>query len=152
MTQHARAKATSRSGKTEPSASKFAGSSVVAVARHFGIDQSTLRRWVQSGCPTLVRGSCGPGCGSRFDLLAVKQWRGMARGQVGLTPDQVLQRLAAALLSALEENHLSLRAGISREAAAAALLVAWEQCCKSFGVTFRFDENPDAIRALMREL
>lgn len=128
------------------------GSSVTEAACYFAVDQSTIRRDIQRGCPVLCRGSRGPGRGARLDLREVAAWRGRASGQVGLTPDQVLQRLAAALLSALEENHLDVRADISREAAAAALLVVWQNCCETFGVTFRFDENPAAIRALMREL
>lgn len=143
---------TPRSGPPAPSASKFAGSSVVAVAQHFGVDAATIRRWIQAGCPTLVPGSRGPGRGARLDLHAVKQWRGRASGQAGMTSDEVVQRIAAALLSALEENHLHIRADISREAAAAALLVVWQNCCETFGVTFRFDEHPDPIRAIAREL
>lgn len=131
--------------------------SVREAARHFGIDPSTIRREIQRGCPVLCRGSRGPGRGARLDVNAVEQWRraqgrGRASGPTGLTPDEVLQRIAVVLLDSLNQAHVDVRAGISREAAAAALLVVWERCCESFGISFRFDGQPAPICALMRLL
>ena len=126
--------------------------SVREVASFFQVDPSTVRRDIQRGCPVLSRGSRGPGRGARLDLHDVKQWRGRASGQAGLTPDEIMQRIAAALLDSLTVAHVDVRAGISRADAAAVLLVVWEECCKSFGVTFRFDGHPDQIHAILREL
>lgn len=63
-----------------------------------------------------------------------------------------MQRIALALWQSLEKDHADIRVGISREEAAAALIVAWERCCKNFNVSFKFDQQPEPIRALMREL
>jgi hypothetical protein len=70
----------------------------------------------------------------------------------GPTPDEIMQRVAGALWDALETDHADIRAGISREDAAAAFLVVWERCCKNFEVSFKFDARPEPIRALAREL
>jgi phage terminase Nu1 subunit (DNA packaging protein) len=122
------------------------------VARHCRVDAATVRRWPEKGCPVVRRGRPGPGRGYLFDLEQVAKWRDQANGPVGLTPDEILQRVAGALWDALEKDHADIRAGITREDAAAAFLVAWERCCKNFAVSFKFDAHPEPIRALAREL
>lgn len=121
-------------------------------AHHFKVDPCTIRRDIQRGCPCIRKGRKGPGNGAILDLDAVATWRGRASGPPGLTAEEVVQRLAAALWESLGTDHADIRAGISREDAAAALLVVWARCCKNFGVSFKWDAQPEPIRALMREL
>lgn len=120
-------------------------------ARHFKINPATIRRWIAAGCPVIRSGRKGPGQSAILDFQAVEQWRGQS---VQAEPDvnETLQRIAQALHAALEEDHADIRAGISREDAAAVLIVAWERLCKTFGKNYRFDQQPDPIRALAREL
>lgn len=69
-----------------------------------------------------------------------------------MTVDEVMQKVATALLDCLEKDHVDVCAGVSREDAAAVLLVVFEGCCKGFNRRFAFDAQPEAIRALMRIL
>ena len=87
-----------------------------------------------------------------MDFKAVESWRGRTSGSAGLTADEVVQRIAAALWATLDREHVEIRAGIDREAAAAVLIIVWEQACTTFNVFLKFDAQPDPIRALMREL
>lgn len=128
------------------------GLPTVQAAQHLGIDAATLRKWRQQGCPVVKRGGKGPGNGALYDVHAVQVWRGKTVKFTDFTPDIILRQVAEALRLALTDDHADLRAGISREAAAAALLVAWERCCKTFGKTYPFDQQPDPIRALGRVL
>jgi hypothetical protein len=122
------------------------------VAKRFHVDPATVRRWPANGCPIIRRGRPGPGRGYLFDLEQVAKWRDRANAPPGLSVDDVLQRIALALWEAVEKDHADIRAGIMREDAAAAFLVVWERCCKHFNVNFKFDQQPDPIRALMRNL
>ena len=80
------------------------------------------------------------------------RWRGRTNAPAGLTPDEVMQKIATALLSCLEQDHVDIRAGIEKESAAAVLLVVFEGCCKGFNRRFAFDAQPAPIRTLMRIL
>jgi hypothetical protein len=126
--------------------------SIHDVAKYFGVDPCTVRRWILKGCPCVRRGSRGPGRGAVLDLIAVIAWRSRAIAPTGFTADEVVQRIAQALWDSLENDHADLRAGISREEMSAALLVAWERLTSTFGQTFKWDAQPEPIRALMREL
>jgi len=126
---------------------------VKEAAKHFGVDPATVRRWIDKHhCPCVRRGSRGPGHGARLDLAAVAAWRGRANGPAGLSAEDVLQRIAGALWEALEHDHADIRAGVSRDDIAAAFIVVFERCCTTFHVSFRWDQQPEPIRALMREL
>lgn len=126
------------------------GATVAQVAEQEQVDPATVRRWLEKGCPCIWRGRKGPGNGARLDLEQVARWRGRASGPAGPTPEAILQRVAGALLVSLELDHAGVRAGISRDDAAAVLLVVWERCCETFGVSFKFDAQPAPICALMR--
>jgi phage terminase Nu1 subunit (DNA packaging protein) len=126
--------------------------SVAEAARFFQVDQATVRRWICQGCPVVRKGRRGPGHGARLNLPVVAAWRGRANGPAGPTPEEILQRIAVALWECLESDRVDIRAGISREDAAAVLIMAFEACCKNFNVMFKFDQQPEPIRALMREL
>jgi hypothetical protein len=128
------------------------GVSVREAAKRFAVDPATVRRWLASGCPSIRSGRKGPGRGAVLDVAAVAAWRGRASGPAGLAVEEVLERIAAALWETVETDHVDIRAGVDRESAAAACLVVWERCCKNFGLSFKFDEEPESIRALMREL
>lgn len=126
--------------------------SVAQVAKHFGVDAATVRRWLQRGCPCLQQGRRGPGGGARLDLQQVRAWRGSSPVSPGLTCEEVLQRVASALGHAVFQENAGIRAGIDRAAAAAVCLVAFEQCCSEFQKSYPFDQYPPAIRALLRVL
>lgn len=125
---------------------------VTQAARTFQVDVATIRRWIVKGCPCVRRGSRGPGRGAVLDPEAMATWRGRASGPTGLSVDEVLQRIADTLWDTLDREHVDVRAGVDREAAAAVLIVVWEQACKNFAVPFKFDSQPASIRALVREL
>ena len=139
-----------------PPTSNTVGHSVLEAASYFDVDQSTIRRDIQRGCPVLRRGSRGPGRGARLELHAVAQWRGRARGQAGLTPEEALQRIAFVLWASLSQEHVDVRAGIQPDDAAAVLFVVWEQCCQSFAspaCVLRLRAAPPApIRALVARI
>lgn len=132
-------------------APNLVGHSVLETAKHCQVDAATIRRDIQRGCPVLRRGSKGPGRGAQLDPHAVEQWRNR-KSPAGLSHDEVVQRIADCLLDSLTEDLVHRRAEISKAAAAAVLLIVWERCCASFGVTFKFDPKPASICALMREL
>lgn len=69
-----------------------------------------------------------------------------------MMPEDILRLIAAAMLDSLENGQCDIRAGCSREDAAAVLLVAFESCTKSFNRTFAFDSQPEPIHALARIL
>lgn len=50
------------------------GLSVPQAARALGKSESTVRRWVRNGAPTITLGRDGRGCGSRVDLAALRRW------------------------------------------------------------------------------
>lgn len=125
---------------------------VAQAARHFSVDESTVRRWIANGCPCVRRGRRGPGLGALVDLQELAQWRGQSKVLAGLTVEDALQKIASALSSALMSEHADIRAGIDRAACAAVLTVVFEQCCREFGKTYRFDNLPVHIQATMREL
>ena len=133
-------------------ASNSIGHSVIAAAKHFGVDQVTIRRWLRDGCPHLRYGRRGPGNGALLDLQEVGRWLGRANTPVEQTREDIMSLLAAALLKALNEDHADIRAGVSRADATAVLLVAWEQISKTMGKSYAFDQQPAAIRTLMSEL
>jgi hypothetical protein len=133
-------------------AAKMKSGTVAQAAKAAKVDPSTVRRWIQRECPVLRRGSRGPGRGALLDLAAVAAWRGRASGPTGLTVEDALQQISTALWECLEKDHADIRAGISREDAAAMLIVAFESCCKIFGKTYPFDQQPTGICALMHVL
>lgn len=124
---------------------------VTETAQHFQVDPATVRRWIEAGCPCVRKGMPGPGRGAQLDLDAVRAWRGMGEA-IEPDPKQTLERIASALRQALIEDRADLRADVSREDAAAVLLVTWDRVCNTFGTRYAFDQQPDGIRALMREL
>jgi hypothetical protein len=63
-----------------------------------------------------------------------------------------MQTIATVLWEAVTREHLAIRVGITEEDAAAACVAIFEHCGKRFGMTYRFDEHPEGICALMRIL
>jgi len=127
--------------------------SVGETAKHIGQDAATVRRWIQAGCPVVRPGRRGPGNGAILDLQEVQKWLDARRGpRQEPNPDEILQRIAAVLWQGLNQDHVALRAGISRADAAACLVAVFDSCCESFGYRYQFNTLPEPIRALMREL
>lgn len=130
-------------------------SSVVSVrlaARHFSVDVATIRRWLVAGCPCVRPGNRGPGRGALVDLEQVALWRGNSSVVSEAPVEEIVQRIASALCGALTEGHADIRAGIDRASCAAVLVAAFDECCRTFGQTYRFDQLPAEIQTLMREL
>ncbi|TKB63203.1 MAG: hypothetical protein E8D47_13230 [Nitrospira sp.] len=125
---------------------------VAEAAEHFDVDKSTIRRWMVQGCPCMRRGRRGPGGGAELDLKAVQHWRGRTNAATGMTTDEVLPIVATVLWEVVVREHLDIRVGISKEDAAAACVAIFEACGKRFGKSYRFEEQPEPIRALMRLL
>ena len=118
------------------------------VARHENVDPSTVRRWPAKGCPVISLGGRGRGRATLFDPDEVRRWRGRATAPSGMTADEALKTIAVALLDCLENGHCDIRAGCSREDAAALLLMAFQACAKAFSRDFTLDSQPAAICAL----
>ena len=121
-------------------------------AKYFEVDQVTIRRWLKDNCPCIRRGRRGPGQGALLDLQQVAQWRGKTRTPEMQTPRDAMQTIAKALWQALDEDRADIRAGVSKDDAAAVLIVAWERIGKNMGQTYPFDQQPDAIQTLMSVL
>ncbi len=130
-------------------------SSIVSVheaSRHFGVDPATIRRWLVGGCPCVRPGHRGPGRGALVDLEQVALWRGNSSVVTEAPVEKILQCIASALCGALTDGHADIRAGIDRASCAAVLAAAFDECCRTFGKTYRFDQLPAPIRALLRFL
>ncbi len=124
---------------------------VAETADHFSVDPSTVRRWIkQPGCPVVRRGRRGPGGGALLDLAAVAAWRGgPVSGPAGFSVDEVMQEIAAGCLATITEAHVDLRLDISKADAAAVVFLVFERIGLRFGRTYRTDEYPAAICALL---
>ena len=121
------------------------------VAKALRVDPSTVRTWLRRGdCPSVRKGRRGPGGSAILNLQDVIAWRG--KGQGGLATDEVMRRIAEALLESVERDHVDVRVDITKEAAIAAMLIVWDRCCKTFGESFKWDAQPESIRALARQL
>ena len=119
------------------------------VARHEKVDPASVRRWKARGCPFVRDGGRGPGRATLFDLDQVRRWRGRATAPSGMTVDEALQLIAAALFNSLESGKCHIGAGCLREEAAIVLIKAFESCEQILKRPFGVYEKPDAIRALM---
>jgi hypothetical protein len=120
------------------------------VARHENVDPSSVRRWPARGCPVVRTGGRGPGRATLFNIDQVRRWRGRATAPSGMTADEAIQLIAAALFDSLESGKCHIGADCLREEAAIVLIKAFESCEQFFQRPFGVYEKPDAIRALMR--
>ena len=122
------------------------------VARCERVDPATVRRWPARGLPVARAGGKGPGRATLFDLDQVRRWRGRQTAPSGMTDDEALQMVAAALYESLEKLNCDIRADCSRQAAAHVLLLGFQSCEELFKRNFGVHEQPQPIRALMRIL
>lgn len=130
-------------------------SSIVSVheaAKHFGVDVVTIRRWLVAGCPCVRPGHRGPGRGALVDLEQVALWRGNSSVVREAPVEEIMQRIASALYGALTDGHADIGAGIDRASCAAVLVAAFDECRRTFGKTYRFDQLPVEIQTLMSEM
>lgn len=98
-------------------------------AKFFRVDVSTIRRWVQIGCPCLALGSVGRGHGTLLDLEAVARWRA-AQCVPQLTErayDHVLELAEVALIHALTRDGLARRTRTTDAQAALSVLIIFER-------------------------
>ena len=107
--------------------------SVRAVAEHFGVDPSTVRRWIQKGCPCISLGSVGRGRGSRLDLEAVSRWRvsQLVPTVAHRREDDVLLVIETALLDSLKYDDLANRIKCSESQSALAVMIIFERCYRN---------------------
>ena len=130
-------------------------SSIVSVheaAKHFSVDVVTIRRWLVAGCPCVRPGHRGPGRGALVDLEQVALWRGNSSVVCEAPVEEIMQRIASALYGALTDRHVDIGAGIDRASCAAVLVAAFDECRRTFGKTYRFEQLPAEIQTLMSEL
>ena len=134
-----------------PASNSISGKSMTAreVAKHLNVDQATVRRWRVLGCPVISLGGKGRGRATVFDLDQVIRWRGRSTAPSGMTADEALQLIAAALFNSLESGKCHIGADCSREAAAIVLIKAFESCEQLFKRPFGVYEEPAGICALM---
>jgi len=87
---------------------------------------STLRRWIQKGAPTVKLGSVGRDNGSLVNIADLQRWRG---GGVTATEnnDELLSRLAVALLDTIRRDEAHIRVGISEKQAASLLVLVYQR-------------------------
>ena len=95
-------------------------------ARALGKTPSTLRRWIQKGAPTVKLGSVGRDNGSLVNIADLQCWRG-GGGAVTANDDELLARLAIALLDTIRRDEVHHRIGITEKQAAALLVLVYQR-------------------------
>ena len=128
-------------------------------AKHFQRDAATVRKWIAQGCPVVRPGRRGPGRAAVLDFDAVRKWRRQfcssrephaprSDGDLGRT----LARVAEGFAECVRCDRVEERTGATEAEAAALFILAFERIAKAFGKKYAFDELPEPIRALAREL
>ena len=88
------------------------GVSINEAAKQLNRTPSTVRRWVQKGCPCVSPGETGRGKGAILNLDDVITWRG-GGGQVQKqSDDDRLQFIAGVLMDCWRRDKIHNRAGI----------------------------------------
>jgi hypothetical protein len=110
--------------------------SLRAAARHFGVDPSTVRRWIREGAPCVEPGSAGRTHGARVDLVAVARWRAARLGVVDEDRRGLLPTIQEAILGTLRRDGRNgrpvwLDLGIAPGAAAALLADAYARIARA---------------------
>ena len=99
------------------------GISLTQAAQTLRKSESTLRRWIRRGCPTVQLGETGR-AGSLLILEDVQRWR---VGLSDVSEDDILQRIADALLDTIKRDEVHVRADVSERQAATILLLAFQR-------------------------
>jgi len=125
--------------------------SPVEIARLAGVDVSTVRRDIQRGCAGIVRrGKRGPTNGAVLDLEPYLAWR-CGHGHESAMPDvdELIRAIATDLAAVLVNDKADVRVGVSRSSIMKIQLMNFERIARRYGKTYRPNELPDPIRALL---
>ena len=122
------------------------GITLKAAAQTLNKSESTLRRWIRRGCPTVQLGETGRE-GSLLILEDVQRWR---VGLSGVGDDNELQQIADSLLDTIKRDEVYERAGISERQAAIVLLLAFQRYFRNtkHRQIEKEDVLPDAIEQI----
>ena len=106
------------------------GISITKAARALNRTPSTLRRWVQKGCPCVRPGEVGRGKGAILNLQDVITWRG-GGGVFQASDDERLEFLAGVLMDVLRRDEIHERIGIEASEMAGMLVLIYERYHKN---------------------
>jgi|SRR3989304_1052008 len=125
------------------------GISITKAARALNRTPSTLRRWVQKGCPCVRPGEVGRGKGSLLNLNDVIAWRG--GGQVQKEGDaERLGFIADVLMDSLRRDKIHERIGITSKQTAGLLALVYERYHKNLiKEPVERDKLPEQITQLL---
>lgn len=105
------------------------GITISSAARMLKRSESTIRRWVQRGCPCVRPGETGRGKGAILNLSDVMRWRG--GGVAEISPDERLQSVATVLMDCLKRDGIHERIGITGRELAGLLVLVFERYYKN---------------------
>lgn len=94
-------------------------------ARELKKSPSTIRRWIQRGCPCVSPGEVGRNKGAVLNLDDVMRWRG--GGVAPANNDELLSRLAVALLDTIRRDEAYISVGISERETAEILVLVYQR-------------------------
>ena len=101
------------------------GISINKAAKMLGKTPSTVRRWVQKGCPCVRPGETGRGKGAILSLDDVMAWRG--GGHVMASDDERLQFIATVLMDCIKRDEVHLRVDVTQREMAALLVLVFQR-------------------------
>src|SRR5580693_2208330 len=81
--------------------------SLRVAAAALGVNECTVRRWVQQGAPCVRAGAPGRNCGALVDLAAMRRWRAERAGaEIAVPGDSVIREtIARGLLAAFKRGN-----------------------------------------------
>lgn len=101
------------------------GITVVAAAKELHRSPSTVRRWVQHGCPTERLGAVGRGKGSLLCVEDVRRWK---IGDIAPpSDDELLDRLAVSLWDCFKRDDCSGALNIEERKTAGLLVLVYQR-------------------------
>ncbi|HJW87062.1 MAG: hypothetical protein A2132_06265 [Nitrospirae bacterium RBG_16_43_11] len=106
---------------------------------------STVRRWIQQGAPTVRLGSVGRDNGSLVNIADIQRWRG--GGAVTANDDELLARLAIALLDTIRRDEIHISVNISERDAASLLVLVYQRYYRNLtNEQVDIDNLPDEMK------
>ncbi|MGO2009952.1 hypothetical protein [Vreelandella alkaliphila] len=97
-------------------------------ARAYGASDSTVRRWIASGCPVERRGGRGRGHSTLLNIDAVNGWLNSCDGDSGDALAEFYGRVPELVASAVWQTFLAME-GPHKRACAGTLAFGWYQVC-----------------------
>lgn len=117
-------------------------------ARQLGKSASTVRRWIQRGCPCVKPGEVGRGKGSILNLADVLAWR--AGGIAPADQDNRLEFVADVLMDSFKRDEITIKIGITTRELAGVLALIYQRYYRN--LTHEqpdMDKLPDEITQLL---